>query len=89
MTLSLDRMMTLDIRKSNDSNLVNVYYVQAVSLIDFLVTKYGGSRFTSFCRQLRDGKNMEDSLRFAYPTAIRNIEELERKWKIYIMEEEK
>jgi len=86
--LSLNQMMTLDVRKSNDPDFVQIYYVQAVSLVGFLITKYSASRFTNFCRQLRDGKTIEDSLRFAYPISIRSIEELEEKWKKYITEEE-
>jgi len=85
--LSLQRMMTEDIRNSQDSEFVGVYYVQAVSLVSFLVTKYSAARFTNFCRQLRDGKSIEESLTFAYPTSIRSIKELEKKWKEYIKEE--
>ncbi len=87
--LSLHQMMTIDIRNSHDPGLVQIYYVQAVSLIDFLITKYSASRFTNFCRQLRDGKNIEDSLRFAYPISLRSIDEFEKKWMKYIMEEKK
>ena len=51
------------------------------------MTEYGASRFNSFCRQLRDGKSIEDSLKFAYPVSIRSIKDLEEKWQKYIMEE--
>ena len=85
--LSLNQMMILDVRKSNNPDIVNTYYIQAVSLVDFLMTEYGASRFNSFCRQLRDGKSIEDSLKFAYPVSIRSIKDLEEKWQKYIMEE--
>ena len=85
--LSLNQMMILDIRKKSDLDLVQTYYVQAVSLVDFLITRYNATRFNSFCRQLRDGKSIEDSLKFAYPVSIRSIKELEEKWQKYIMEE--
>lgn len=84
--LSTDQMMMLDIRNSRDSDLVQIYYVQAVALVDFLMTSYGATKFTSFCRQLRDGKNIEEALRFAYPVSIRNLEDFDKKWKKYIME---
>lgn len=82
--LSLNQMMTLDIRQSNDGELARVYYIQAVSLVSFLVTKYSTVRFTNFCRQLRDGKSIVESLTFAYPVSIRSIEELQEKWLKYI-----
>ncbi len=83
---SLEQMMTLDIRTSNDNARVGVYYVQAVSLVSFLVNKYGTVRFTNFCRQLRDGKNVADALVFAYPRSLRSLEDLEIKWQKYIEE---
>jgi len=86
--LSLRQMMTLDIREVDDSALVTTYYIQAVSLVSFLVKKYNSGRFANFCRQLRDGKSIEESLKFAYPTALRSIEDLEEKWAAYIKEEQ-
>jgi hypothetical protein len=65
-------------------NLVNVYYLQAVSLVGFLIERYGSGDFADFCRQLREGKSLDEALRFTYPTHIRNIEELETKWREYL-----
>jgi len=85
--LPLKKMMTLDIRTNTDSEFVGAYYVQAVSLVSYLATKHGAIRFTNFCRQLRDGKTVEEALIFVYPITIRSIEELEKKWVKYIKEE--
>ena len=66
--------------------LVKVYYLQAVSLVGFLIEKYGSDSFAIFCRQLRDGKSMEESLRFAYPLYIRSLKELQERWVTYLEE---
>ena len=66
--------------------LINTYYLQAVSLVDFLIGAYGTENFTHFCRQLRDGKSLEEALGFAYPTFIRSLDDLEREWRKYIEE---
>jgi len=66
--------------------LVNVYYLQAVSIVGFLIEKYGSDSFAVFCRQLRDGKSMEESLRFAYPLYIRSLKELQERWVTYLEE---
>ena len=66
--------------------LVNVYYLQAVSIVGFLIEKYGSDSFAIFCRQLRDGKSMEESLRFAYPLYIRSLKELQERWVTYLEE---
>ncbi len=65
-------------------NLVNTYYLQAVSLVGFLIERYGSDNFAEFCRQLRDGKNLNDALTFAYPTYIRSLKDLEDRWREYL-----
>ena len=82
--LSLKEITSLDIRGSQDTEKVQEFYMQAVSLVDFLVKKYGAQVFTEFCRQLRDGKNLNEALRFSYPTSIRSLEELENQWITYV-----
>ena len=68
----------------NGDAVVSTFYVEAVSLVGFLIERYGGSCFTDFCRQLRDGKRLDEALRFAYATYITGVEELERKWLEYL-----
>jgi len=65
-------------------NLINTYYIQAVSLVGFLIEKYGSYAFSSFCRELREGKKLEDALRFAYPDHIRDLNEFEQRWREYL-----
>ncbi|MFH0985428.1 MAG: peptidase MA family metallohydrolase [Candidatus Omnitrophota bacterium] len=81
---SLDNLTTIDIRNVSARPAVDIFYIQAASLVDFLVTAYGSDNFIFFCRQLRDGKSIEAALPFAYPTQMRTIKELEEKWKAYI-----
>ncbi|MCM8796057.1 MAG: hypothetical protein NC928_05195, partial [Candidatus Omnitrophica bacterium] len=67
-------------------HLINTYYLQSVSLVGFLIEKYGSERFADFCRQLRDGKTIEEALRFVYSVYIRNLKELEDRWREYLSE---
>ncbi len=67
---------------------VESFYVEAVSLVGFLIERYGAETFTEFCRQLRDGKSLEDALRLTYLTHIANVEELEGVWLKYLAQEE-
>ncbi len=64
--------------------LVNIYYMQSVALVGFLIERYGSDRFAELCRQLRDGKVIEEALRFAYPSKIGSLPELETEWRKYI-----
>ncbi|MCM8813475.1 MAG: hypothetical protein NC924_06030 [Candidatus Omnitrophica bacterium] len=60
---------------------VALFYLQAFSLVDFLIQSQGAAAFTGFCRQLRDGKKLDEALRFSYPLRIRSLEELEYQWR--------
>lgn len=82
--ISMDRMMCLNIGEVENEFIVDFYYLQAVSMIDFLINRFGTDKFIYFCRQLRDGKDIEDALQFAYPTAIRSLDELEKEWLNYL-----
>ena len=83
---TMKELTETDVRGITDTSEVANFYVQAVSVIDFLVEEIGASEFITFCRQLRDGKSFEEALTFAYPTSMRTLSELEEKWKRYILE---
>ena len=67
-------------------NLINLYYVEAVSLVGFLIKKYGSKKFTSFCRELRYGKSVEAALRAVYSSYFTTLDGLEKEWKKYYLQ---
>ena len=85
--LSLKTLTTLDIRRVEDRNLAGIFYMEAISLVGFMIKRYGTQRFIEFCRELRDGKSINEALSFAYPNSISSIEKLEEAWIEYIREE--
>jgi len=70
----------------DSGTFVNTYYIQAASLVGFLIEKFGSVEFANFSRQLRDGKNLEDALTSVYHTHIRSLKELEDRWRKYVEE---
>lgn len=66
------------------NNLIAAYYVEAVSMVGFLIEKFGKTEFTSFCRSLRDGKSLEEALIAVYSTYIRDLNDFETQWRAYI-----
>ena len=67
-------------------SFVQSYYLQAFSLVGFLMEKYHADKFVIFCRQLRDGKSIVQALQSVYPTQMRTMEDMENQWRDYIME---
>jgi hypothetical protein len=81
---ALEDLTTVDVRNISAKPAVEIFYVEAASIVDFLIAKYGSDSFIFFCRQLRDGKSIGAALPFAYPTQMRTVKEMEEKWKAYI-----
>ncbi len=59
---------------------IRFFYMEAVSVVDFMIRTYGAQRFTDFCRQLRDGKNLDEAIKSAYSGSVQDLEELQNKW---------
>lgn len=81
----LDMLTSVDIRNSQDEEAVHFFYMQSVSLVDYLIRKHGSQSFTVFCRRLKEGKSLNEALKAAYPNSIRNLDELEKRWKKHIL----
>lgn len=84
-TYTMQKLMTMDVRRETSPKTVGLFYLQAISVIDYLLKNHGPSAFTVFCRELRDGKPFEGALKSAYPHALRSVEELDTKWRKYVL----
>ena len=82
--IPLRTLMRWDIRKESDGQKVKIFYLESVSLVDFMIKTYGSSAFGNFCRNLREGKGFEGSLKSAYTVTINSVENLEKKWVEHI-----
>ena len=80
--ISLDTLVSLDVRKEKDPQRVKIFYAQSVSLVDFLLKSYGSDAFGNLCRCLRDGKGIEEAL--ASACSLYALSDLEKKWLQYL-----
>ena len=86
--IPIERLMTINIGQCKNEAIVELFYVESVSLIDFLITQYRADNFVFFFRQLSDGKDINEALMFDYPLSIRKVEQLETKWLEYLGREQ-
>lgn len=89
--LPISEMMSLDVRTmgttpSSTDKLVGTYYIESVSLIGFLMERFGAQAFADFCLELRDGKSVEEALRLTYP-GLPTMKDFENQWRAYLSEE--
>jgi len=82
--LPLKSLTEMDVRRVAEGAQAQDFYIQAASLVSFLIERFGVDNFTNFCRQLRDGKSLDEALRFAYAGSLGSLDELERKWLKYV-----
>jgi hypothetical protein len=63
---------------------VRIYYLQAESVVTFLIESYGSGRFVDFCSNLRDGYPIDRALSFATGSRIASLKDLEAAWLRFI-----
>jgi len=81
---TLERLTRADHGAIRDPDRARTFYIQAASVVSFLIEKHGSRAFVNFCRQLRDGKSLDVALRFSYSSKIRSLAELEEAWLKYV-----
>lgn len=81
--IPFDSLMRMDVRREHGYVSRYTFYAEVVTIVGYLIDAHGGRRFTLFCRQLRDGRSLNEALSFVYRDRIRNVNELEKKWLKY------
>ncbi len=76
--------MTLAGEKDNVK--VSLFYAQSLSIVVFLIQKYGIDAFHRLCHEMRNGRSFEEALAKAYPTSFRTVVELENRWLKHLSE---
>ncbi len=82
--LPFREMFRYNIKEQKDPIKVAVFYAQSVSIVHFLIKKYGSQKFGQICKNLQDGYNFEAALKRTYSQTFDSIEALEKKWLSYM-----
>ncbi|NLE64326.1 MAG: hypothetical protein GX606_00170, partial [Elusimicrobia bacterium] len=69
-----------------DPSLASVFYAQSLSVVVFLLEKYGQEAFYRLSKELRGGRSFEGALETAYPGILDSIPKLEERWVRYILD---
>jgi hypothetical protein len=83
--MNIEILSNFNLRGIQDTELVNLFYIETVSIIDYLVKEFGKDDFVSFCQKLRDKRNLEKALVATY--GFRNIAQLDQAWQEYLKNE--
>lgn len=78
---------TLKPSELQDHAQVAIFYAESLSLVVFLVEKYGQDAFYKLCKELREGKSFEAALPRAYNAIFKTLDDVQDRWVRYILEE--
>jgi hypothetical protein len=78
--ISLTDLSRIDGHALRSGGNVELFYAESISVIKYLLEKFGVDRFNRLCEKIRDGRKIDDALVFAY-FDIRSVEDLGKFWE--------
>ena len=79
----LDELSITSLRRRPSKDLVNLFYAESASVVNFLISEYGQQRFIRFCRKLKDGNPFSWTLDSVY-VRFKNVSDLNNAWVKYL-----
>jgi hypothetical protein len=83
--IKLGGLSGFDLRSFLDQNSVNLFYSEALSIVNFLMKKFGQNNFVFFCQNLRDKRDLTTAIASSFP--FKDIHELNDAWYKYLKNE--
>jgi hypothetical protein len=80
--ITLEKLYNFNPQLTPSDNLVQLFYTESFSVVDFLIKEFGKDKFVSFCQALRDKKDLARAVAANYPFS--NIQELDQAWQKYL-----
>jgi len=66
-----------------DDKSAEVFYVESVSIVNYLISTFGKDRFAMLCQRLNEKETLDNALNMTYFN-IKNQEELYKQWLKYL-----
>lgn len=83
--IDLEKLAGINPRFMLNAESVNLFYAESLSIVDFLIREFGSDNFVLFCQGLRDKKDLQGALAYAYP--FRDLKDFNRAWQKYLKNE--
>jgi len=80
---SLNELSITSLRYRASRDLVNLFYAESASAVNFLITEYGRQRFVRFCRKLKEGGPFAWALDSVY-VRFKDVDDLNKAWVKYL-----
>lgn len=77
--ISIENLSNQNPLMMSSDDMVSLFYLESVSIINYLIKEFGKDSFVLFCQNLRDKKNLERAIASVYP--FENIKQLDEAWQ--------
>lgn len=89
--LRLDRYYPIEslgkikIRYEKNAELVELFYAESASVVNFLIKKFGSDAFGRLCRKMSNGESFESAMSHVYKNVFTSYSDLQKKWIQYLI----
>ena len=83
---TLDELSMVRLKYQSDKDLVNLFYAESASAVNFLISEYGDQRFVRLCRELKEGGPFDWAIDTVY-VRFKSIADLNKAWVRYLENE--
>lgn len=83
--IPLSKLSEMNIMFVKDKDVVELYYSEALSVVEYLMTHFGKDNFVRLAKALKERKTFDQAIEEAY-RVFKNIDELHKGWLRYIKE---
>jgi hypothetical protein len=83
--IALPKLSEMKVRLNRDESQIDLFYKESLSIVHYLITKFGTDKFLLFCQNLRDNKNLEKALKRVYN--FNDIQELDKVWQSSLLQD--
>lgn len=81
--IPLTKLSEINVAFVNDQEVIELYYIEALSVVTFLMEQFGKGNFVELCNALKERKPFDEALNDAY-RVFKNLEDLNKTWIRYI-----
>jgi hypothetical protein len=81
---SMQDLIMAEVLKTRNAELINLWYAQSFSMIEFMVTRLGKEKFNEFCLNVKEYNDVEKALRNTYGDKFNTLDDFQKQWMKYI-----
>jgi hypothetical protein len=82
----LNELSIMRVKHGTKRDLINLFYAESASIVNFMINEFGDQRFVHFCRKLKDGNPFSWSLDSVY-ARFKDVDDLNDAWVKYLKNE--